>query len=245
MTELASNYKGDSMPSVSSTKKTGNPVSSRLIQVMLLLAILSLGFTGGYWYAGQPRTTAVVQKQQPLELHRQATPDPVDLIWLSQTPKVWNSCGAHVVTDTSLPADRIALVRDGLTQLGAQLGLSFTFDHYDGLLSEYPDDWNTLYVLGERDGLSTDGAYANANSYSRDAQRGRGRILFSTAALTSQTETFNKVLVHEMGHILGLGHVENMKSIMRSPYEVGELSGHDFINFKTAAQMACALGSEN
>ncbi len=171
------------------------------------------------------------------------TPNPEDVndYTLPDPPARWDPCtptpiGVRVNT-ANAPDSAIADTREALRRLGDASGLRFTYQGRTNLVPEstfdnYPSD--TQIVVAWADPAETDllngnqvgrGGYAMRRGY-RDAQGEpvhrimRGGVALDQSSPVSQRSgfgvgpTLGELLMHELGHVVGLQHAERSAQLM-------------------------------
>lgn len=169
----------------------------------------------------------------------------------SASPVGWDPCTPvrYVVNPTDAPADWEDLVTDGIDTIAAATGLTFLdqgtsqdrdFDDReargatpDPVLIGWADEDEVADLAGDVAGLG--GAVSVWD---------RGRWRYTTGSVVLDTEAFSRlderrqgrevelaILLHELGHVVGLGHVEDRGELMhadgvpRPGFGPGDLEG--------------------
>ncbi len=169
----------------------------------------------------------------------------------SGKPVGWSPCREihYVVNPDGSPPEWEALVQDGIEEVEDRTGLAF---HYDGTTEErnfkdrFAPNGDALPVLigwadeEEFPGLEGDVAGIGGATYREVG----GRRAYVTGMVVLDVDTFDKlasskdteavelaILLHELGHLVGLAHVDDRGEIMyadgvtRTSYGTGDLDG--------------------
>lgn len=175
----------------------------------------------------------------------------------STAPVTFNPCRPihYVVNLSSAPADALPVIASAFRTASAASGLQFV---YQGATSEvasqarqpyqasrYPDEWAPVLitfgdpsVLGQDDAGTTIAGRAGVLSITApdgDVAYITGEIVLDASyfAAHAQDVTLQRaVLLHEIGHVLGLGHVQDPTQLMNpqlnptvTSYGAGDLAG--------------------
>ena len=166
-------------------------------------------------------------------------------------PVRWNPCREihYVVNPDGSPPNWKDLVEDGIAEVEEHTGLAFRYDgttEERGFEDRFAPDGDPLPVLvgwadsNEVPGLEGDVAGIGGATY---AEVG-GHRTYVTGMVVLDVETYDRlasskdadivqlaVLLHELGHLVGLAHVEDRGEIMyadgvtRTSYGTGDLDG--------------------
>jgi hypothetical protein len=178
------------------------------------------------------------------------------------TPVTWDACRPvhYVVRPTGEPEGGRALLRWAFAELAKASGLQFV---EDGATTEAPDGQRPAFLSGRygdrwapvlvawaspsESAMVSDSTLGRAGPIpfgldSRDDQRYvSGLAVFNAPALAQQLRTGddNKaraVLLHELGHLVGLGHVQDPYQVMYdtnaypvAAYRAGDLRGLELL----------------
>ncbi len=157
----------------------------------------------------------------------------------STLPVRYNPCAPihYVVNINEAPAYGLQLVQNAFTEIGQATGMQFI---YDGTTSELPSTSRPAYVNGapnpilvswEHNGetsylpssnssgevVGMGGSQYTYNSTAGQYQYVSGEAAISSSYPLSEDETIHLVL-HELGHVIGLGHTTETNQIMY-PYD--------------------------
>jgi hypothetical protein len=174
-------------------------------------------------------------------------------------PVRWNPCAAihYVINGAAATPDEIATTQQAATDAGQATGIDFV---YDGLTTETPAGRRPAYqptVYGDRWApvLIQWTHLGGANSLTEAAGGGvptqvgginvSGVVFLNVDAHLADNSplpsgfgagvTWGRIVLHELGHVLGLGHVNGVEEIMHDPvteqtsptsaYGLGDLAG--------------------
>jgi Matrixin len=160
----------------------------------------------------------------------------------------WDPCKVITVkvNDDGAPSKAVRQVRQALRKLGAATGIRFRYAgrtnaipwRTDGKKSEYSDAAMTISWATPRQVRPLSGSTVGwGGGWARDDEIFRGGIaLDRTARLRSgfgKGATWGAVLLHELAHVMGLGHVGASEQLMypsilpstQGRYEAGDLAG--------------------
>ncbi len=170
------------------------------------------------------------------------------------TPVRYNACAPihYVLNSSEAPPGALAMVQQAISALSGATGINFV---YDGASSEFPSlerNWGTLAnpapVLiawehqGQTDFLNAPGDAGEGGSAYAPNSAGQNVYLSGAVALDAGTSlapgrtypsNWEPLLLHELGHVMGLGHTQDPYQIMHpsftanSPdhYNAGDLTG--------------------
>lgn len=168
----------------------------------------------------------------------------------SDEPVAWDPCREirYEVNPEGAPPGWEALVEDGVAEVGARTGLELTFagttDDRDFTERYDPNGGARPVLIGWADedevpDLEEDVAGIGGATYAEVGGR-RGYVsgmvvldvdVYDQLAADGDTETQRAILLHELGHLVGLGHVDDPGEIMyadgisRTSFGPGDLQG--------------------
>ncbi len=180
----------------------------------------------------------------------------------SPYPVRWNPCQTihYVVNITNAPSYGMQLVQNVFAELSQATGMTF---QYDGTTSELPTQGRSAYTSsgqpnpiliawesnGQTDYLPTGndvgmgGQDITYNSTYHQYQAVSGQAAITTSYPLSQAQEVDLVL-HELGHVIGLGHSSSRSEIMY-PYVQGSLNTYQSGDLTGLAQLGRAAGCLN
>ena len=152
------------------------------------------------------------------------------------SPARWNPCQpiSYVVNVTEAPPGALALVAAGLARVSAATGLQFSYAGTSTELASHERPLTTngawlpvLFVWehpGQSDFLPAGGGEDGMGGYTAVSNRwGRWAVVTGQVALDSGAGSlpgfdsaggWQHLLLHEMGHLVGLGHVDDATQVM-------------------------------
>ena len=180
----------------------------------------------------------------------------------SPYPVRWNPCQTihYVVNLSNAPSYGLQLVQEVFAELSQATGMTF---QYDGTTSELPTQGRSAYdangqpnpiliaweANGQTDYLPA-GSYVGMggqdtiyNSTYQQYQAISGEAAITTSYPLSQAQEVDLVL-HELGHVIGLGHSSSRAEIMY-PYVQGSLNTYQSGDLTGLAQLGRAAGCLN
>jgi hypothetical protein len=152
-------------------------------------------------------------------------------------PVGWNHCQAihYVVNPTGAPDDWAGVVRSSVAEVTDVSGFTF---HYDGTSTDRsftdrtfdPADPPPVLVAWADAAEVPDLAGSTAGIGGSTPERVHSRIQFVTGLVVLDTEAYDRmeqrgderseelILEHELGHVLGLDHVDDVDELMNAEY---------------------------
>jgi hypothetical protein len=155
----------------------------------------------------------------------------------SGDPVGWNHCQPihYVVNPTGAPEDWADIVRDGVDTVSEASGFRFQYDGTSverSFKSRPTDTRNPPPVLiawaGSDEVSDLEGSTAGIGGST--PARVRNRVQFVTGVVVLDTEAYGRmaqtndykseilILAHELGHVLGLDHVDDVDELMNAEY---------------------------
>lgn len=212
------------------------PSRSRAVRMIALLLILAFGaaFAGVNLISALRRDDAITPGE--------ALTDPRGFKFLSldpesQTPVRYDPCSplAYVVNPAHAPAGGLEDVHDAVELTAAATGLQFVYEGetdepVDGTRSTYqPERYGTRWppvligwmphdsAIFEVDDVGVAGSAIVRNDAGRLVYVTGGIVLNGAEQLANgfaPGKTWGKVVLHELGHLIGLGHVTDPAQVM-------------------------------
>ncbi len=226
-------------------------IASVVITLLLLVMASAAGFAPLFEEGGSTRSARSPQDDYSFILTRGSADRPVR----------WNPCDAiHYVIGSGTPPESIDTVHGAVREVSRLTGIDFVFDGTTHELSSelrqayqpsrYPDRWAPVLIdwvdPAESDvNFTDDDDEAAAVASPLVAYGGDGGVYVSGWIVMSTTDpnppgfaTFSSegpVLLHELGHVLGLGHAESYGNLMEpsgggvGTFGPGDLRGLSFL----------------
>lgn len=179
-------------------------------------------------------------------------------------PVLWSPCRPihYVVNTAGAPDDFLVYVTRAVEEVSAATGLVF---HYDGTTHEpltpdrepflpllYGDRWAPVLIgwADDRQVAALDGDVAGLaySRVARDPTRGTAHtvsgqiVLDLTLRTLTQRNAYVGVLRHELGHLVGLDHIEDETQIMHAHAHVNTFQRGDLTGLAAVGAGPCAPG---
>lgn len=183
----------------------------------------------------------------------------------NDTPVTFDACRPihYVINPTGAPEGGVDLVHEAIARVSVATGFKFK---YDGTTDERPDKQREAYQPDRYDkkrwapvliAWSNEAAYPQLAGYIdgvagpliERADDGRlvyvsGQVVLDTQTTEVTPATRKAVMLHELGHVMGLDHVPDHKQLMHSEgnFAVNDFADGDLRGLSTLGTQDCVPG---